>query len=198
MSNPSESHWIAAKRVLRYLKGTSDLSLYFGKETSKLYGYCDADWAGNQEQRKSTTGYVFMLNGGSVSWLSKLQSTVALSSAEAEYIALCLASQEVTYLNGLLSEIDPQDGPIVIKDDNQACIAMAKNPVLQNRTKHIDIKYHFVRECIQKNLIELEYCPTEEMVADVFTKPVSKSMFHKARIKLLGSEDTTSEDLLSR
>jgi len=146
-ANPSVSHLTAVKRVLRYLKGTVNLALKYNQTESRaLVGFSDADWAGDQDDRRSTTGNVFLLGGGAVSWLSKKQSTVALSTAEAEYVALSQAAQECVWLRRLLSDLGMDATPVVILEDNQGAIAIAKNPVDHSRTKHIDIRYHYIRE----------------------------------------------------
>ena len=132
------------------------------------------------DDRHSTSGNVFFLAGGAVSWLSKKQATVALSTAEAAYVALSAATQEVIWLRRLLTDVGvPPEGPTVIHEDNQGAIAMAKNPVGHARTKHIVIRYHFVREGVQNGAIDLKYIVTDEMIADMLTKPLPKHRFEK-------------------
>ena len=144
-------------------------------EEFKLCGYADADWAGDVTSRKSTTGYVFQLGNATISWKSKRQTVVALSSTEAEYVALCAAAQETVWLRHLLASIRfKQKDATVVHEDNQGTIALTKNP---SRTKHIDIKYHFVQEAIEKKDVCLVYCPTEKMVADILTNPLLKLKF---------------------
>ena len=188
-SNPGEEHWKAAKRILRYIKGTIDYGITFdgNKETDvELKGYVDADWGSNPNGRKSQSGYLFTLCGGVISWASKKQSVVALSSTEAEYVAASLASQEAVWLRALLEDICfVQEEPTIIKEDNQGAIALSKNPKYHPRTKHIDIKYHFIRDKIVKKELILDYCPTEEMLADLLTKPLGKTMFQNLR-ELMG------------
>ena len=130
LQQPNQSHWTVAKRVLRYLKGTSNFGILFrGNDTSAPVGYCDADWAGDIEDRKSTSGYIFCITDGPVSWRSKKQATVSISTAEAEYVALSSAAQECVWMRRLNLELEnSQDGPTTIMEDNQSCIAMAKNP----------------------------------------------------------------------
>ena len=138
-----------------------------------LTGYSDADWVGDVDDRHSTSGNVFSLARGAVSWLSKKQATVALSTAEAEYVS-------PQYGRRLLTDVgEPLEEPIVIHEDNQGAIAMAKNPVGHARTKHIDIRYHFVREGVQSGVIVLKYVATDEMIADILTKPLPKHRFEK-------------------
>ena len=132
------------------------------------------------DDRHSTSGNVFLLAKGAVSWLSKKQATVALSTAEAEYVALSAATQEAIWLRRLLTDVgESLEDPTVINEDNQGAIAMAKNPVGHARTKHIDIRYHFVREGVQNGAIILKYVATGEMIADILTKPLPKHPFEK-------------------
>ncbi len=183
-ANPSHAHLTAVKRILRYLKGTQDFFLEYRKtdKSFSLIGYSDADWAGDQDDRHSTSGNLFLMAGGPVSWLSKKQAIVALSTCEAEYVALSTATQETIWLRRLLDSLKTSpSGAITVMEDNQGAIAIAKNPVAHARTKHIDIRYHFIRETIQEGLIELHYCPTEKMLADILTKPLSKGRFHFIR-----------------
>lgn len=190
-SNPSEAHLTAVKRIFRYLKGTANLGLkYCYSDDHDLIGYSDADWGGDLDDRHSTTGNIFLLSGGAISWLSKKQCVVSLSSTEAEYIALSTATQELVYLRRLLSDLGVQhDKPTVLMEDNQGTIALAQNPVFHARTKHIDIRHHYVREAIQKNVISLQYCHTKNMIADVLTKAVVKTQFQRL-IRLMGLVNT--------
>ena len=151
MENPQEEHWVAVKRILRYLQGTKTHGICY-KSSSKIdfRGYSDADWAGDLADRKSTSGYTFMLLGAPVSWGSKKQPSVLLSTSEAEYISLSLAIQEGKWIHRLLCEILTVAGEekptLMIYEDNQSCIKMTKNPVNHGRAKHIDIKYHHIRD----------------------------------------------------
>ena len=186
VTNPSDAHWTGVKRVLRYLNGTRNLCLRYKKsDEPSLVGMSDADWAGDVINRRSTTGFVFAIGGTAVSWLSKQQPVVALSSCEAEYIALSAAVQELLWLNRLLCELGFKDlVGTVIYEDNQGAIALAKNPVGHKRTKHIDTRYHFIREKVDCGELRLQYCPTQDMTADVFTKGLSINKFAKFRIDL--------------
>ena len=184
-SKPNQSHWTAAKRVLRYLKGTSNLGIVFRGDNSDVpLAFSDADWAGDIGDRKSTSGYMFCIAGGPVSWRSKKQSTVALSTAEAEYVALSSAAQECVWMRRLNSELGNSRGePTTVMEDNQSCIVMAKNPQHHGRSKHIDIKYHFVRELVENETIKLKYCPTKEKIADILTKGLNREQFCYLRKK---------------
>jgi hypothetical protein len=174
-SNPGKAHWQAVKRVMRYLQGTKEMCLTYSAAI-KLIGYTDADWGGDHDDRRSTSGYIFLLGDGVISWSSKKQRTVALSSTEAEYMAATQATKEAVWLRNLLFELGyPQhDHPTTIFADNQSCIALAKNPTFHARTKHIDIQHHYVRERLEDGNIELVYCNTNDMVADILTKALSK------------------------
>ncbi|KAG6617006.1 Retrovirus-related Pol polyprotein from transposon TNT 1-94 [Phytophthora cinnamomi] len=186
----NKSHWVAAKRILKYLKTTQDLGLVFnGRTKGELFGYADANWAGDLDTRRSTTGYVFFLNGSAISWKSKRQPTVATSSTEAEYMALYNATQEAVWLRQLLKDVGAECvGATTIFQDNQGCIALAKNPAYHSRTKHIHLKYHFLREKVEDKIIVLEYKPTDEMVADGFTKALARPK-HRQFIVGLGMDD---------
>ena len=178
-SKPGKPHWTAVKRVLRYLNGTKNQGIIFRRgESASIVGYSDADWAGDRQDRKSTSGYLFQIAGGPISWRSKKQDNVALSTAEAEYVALSFAAQEAIWLRRLTSELSsPADGPTTIREDNQSAIAMARNPQSHGRAKHIDITHHFIRECVNKEEVTLAYCPTGEMVADMLTKGLARQQF---------------------
>jgi hypothetical protein len=183
MSDPHLEHWNAAKRILRYIKGTYNLGLeYQNGGNVQLAGYTDSDWAGDTDDRKSTSGYIFYLDLGAISWSSKKQATISLSSTEAEYKGATLATQEATWLRGILAELNhPQTEATTIYCDNQSTIQLTKNPVFHARTKHIEIYHHYVREKTQKGNIMLKYCRTEDQVADIFTKALSTVKFVKFR-----------------
>lgn len=170
-NNYNQSHWNAVKRIMRYLKATIDTKLTFTKKNNNtLFGYSDADWAGDISDRKSTTGYVFCLSNGPISWSSKKQPTIALSTTEAEYMAMSSAVQEALWLTGLLSELYIVNYPITIFGDNKGAIDLSRNAKYQARTKHIDVRHHFVRDYVQKNVIKIDQVSTKEMVADMLTK----------------------------
>uniref|UniRef100_A0AAV1VBT5 Integrase catalytic domain-containing protein n=1 Tax=Peronospora matthiolae TaxID=2874970 RepID=A0AAV1VBT5_9STRA len=175
MENPQEEHWVAVKRIFRFLQGTKTHGICY-KPSARIdfRGYSDADWAGDLTDRKSTSGYTFMLLGAPVSWGSKKQPSVSLSTTEAEYIALSLAIQEGKWIHRLLCEIvmaANEEGPeLMIHEDNQSCIKMTKNPVNHGRAKHIDIKYHHIRDEVKRGEVKLKYCETAVMLADIMTK----------------------------
>ena len=152
MPKPGKEHWQGIKRVLRYIQGTLNYGLIFTADgtDSTLTGYSDADWGGDASTRRSTTGYAFQIQNNTISWCSKRQASVARSTTEAEYMALSLACQEGIWLRRLLSDVQlRQCDPSTIFEDNKGAIEMSKNPKFHNRTKHIDISYHFVREQVE-------------------------------------------------
>lgn len=195
-ASPSQQHWTAVKRIFRYLKGTSDNGLLYTKcQPNSVVGYSDADWAGDHNDRKSTSGYTFMMSSAAITWRSKKQQTVALSTAEAEFTALSAASQEALWLRTLMFDLDDTvDNPLLIFEDNQAAIAICKNPQYHSRCKHIDIKYNFVRDHVANGKIALKYCSTDVMIADMLTKALCYDKFNKFR-KMIGirSSDCINE-----
>ena len=178
-SKPAESHLTAVKQIYCYLKGSLNIILKYKKsEYALLIGCTDADYAGDFDDRHSTTGNMFLMSDGSVSLSTKKQSIVTLSTAEAEYVALSTVTQEATWIRRLLLDFQvPLEQVTLIMEDNQAAICIARNPVTHTRTKHIDIRYHYVREALAEGTIDLQYCPTEIMVADILTKPPPKARF---------------------
>ena len=186
-----KEHWIAGKRVLRYLKGTMKFGLVFRSTDEPLYGYTDADWGNSLDDRKSFTGYCFLLSGSAISWESRKQCTVALSSTEAEYMALSDGTKKAIYLKNLMKELGFKARKIEVYTDNIGTIKISENPVFHRRTKHIDIRHHFIRYAIQDGLIALKHVPTEDMGADVLTKPLSKVKHYKC-LSILGIVDTSA------
>ncbi|KAK8914337.1 hypothetical protein KSP39_PZI023872 [Platanthera zijinensis] len=181
MAKPGKEHWSAVKRVFRYLRGTSDYSIcYEGAETGRVLdvvGHVDSDWGGDLDSRRSTSGYVFTLFGGAISWMSRRQGVVALSSTEAEYMALTHASKEAIWLRRLCWELGFEQGPVKIWCDSQGAIQLAKNPAFHARTKHIDIQYHFIREKVEKQVVQLEKVDTKVNSSDFLTKAVPVAKF---------------------
>lgn len=174
----TEEHWIAAKRVLRYLKGTKCLGLQYRKTGKhKVQGYADASHA-TCHDRRSYSGIVFLHMGAAICWESRKQMTIALSTAEAEYVAMSEAAREAIFLKRLISEVSGEvEIPVKIFSDSQSAVAIAQNPVHHQRTKHIDVRHHFVREAVEHGHIELEYLETNYMVADALTKSLLKGKF---------------------
>jgi len=187
MTEPSELHMQAAKRILRYVKGTLAFGIhYYSSKGFNLVGFSDSDWGGSVDDRKSTSGNCFTFGSGLVSWSSKKQSIVSLSSTEAEYVAVTSAGTQALWLRKILEEIgEKQVQPIVIFCDNTSTIKLAKNPVHHSRTKHFDLKYHFIRDLVQKKEVELRYIKTTEQLADIFTKAVAKVQFLMLRDRIV-------------
>ncbi|CAH2086634.1 unnamed protein product [Euphydryas editha] len=174
----NESLWKALKRVLRYIKGTVGLKLVYRNGVNvQLQGYTDADWAGDQGDRKSTSGYVMKVFGNTVSWSSNKQQCVSLSSTESEYIALAKGIAEGCWIRNLLKEIGVDCKSFNINIDNQSAIHVAKNPEYHKRLKHIDIKYHFVRQQVEDKIVCLKYVPSGDQLADICTKGLSRVVF---------------------
>jgi hypothetical protein len=196
---PTRIHEKAAKQAFRYINGTVDEGItYNGNLGMKLEFWSDANWGG-EEGRESVSGFVGTLAGGAVTYSSKKQATVALSSTESEYMALLHALKEQIWLLRFLREIGYNiDDQNVIYCDNQSAIALAHNPEHHARTKHVDIQYHFVRNCVEDGTTRLEYCPTEDMVADGLTKALGPDR-HRKLAKMMGmgvwrkSEDEKEE-----
>lgn len=182
----NETHWKHAKRVLKYLKCTKNYGLIFSKDNNcTIEGFVDADWGSDVNDRKSYSGFCFTLSNSVISFECKKQRNVALSSTEAEYVSMSEASKEAVYLNNLYSEIVGNSGPIIMYNDSQSAQRLALNPIFHRRSKHIDIRYHFVREVVQNNLINICYLETAEMPADIFTKSLG-SVKHYYFMRKLG------------
>ena len=168
-------HWKAAKRVLRYLKGTINVGLTYKSDGQPIKGYVDADWGGCIEDRRSHTGYLFLLNGSPISWDSRKQKTVALSTIEAEYMAMSECAKESVYLQRFLHELGFNDlAVLTMYCDNRSAIKLAENPVYHSRSKHIDIRHHFVRDMLKDKLFIVKHIATENQVADFLTKGLPK------------------------
>ena len=186
MVKPTKIFWKAGKHVLRYITGTSGYGLWYRQEDgAKLSGFTDADWAGSPTDRKSTSGGVFSIGSTAVYWYSRKQRSVALSSTEAEYMAASLAACEAIWMRKILVGLFGLHlEPTMIYCDNQSCIKLSANPVFHDRSKHIDIRYHHIRDCVQRRIMMLSYVPTEDQDADILTKVLTRSKFefHRGRI----------------
>jgi len=185
-------------RVLRHLNGTKDYKLEYSGGTNIgdeiLFGYCDADWASNVDDRRSVTGYVFMLACGAISWQTKKQPTVALSSVEAEYMAATQATKEAIWFRQFFKElgmIKVVPSPTIILSDSQGSIALTKNPEYHSRTKHIDIQHYFLRDHVLQNTVNFKFISTASMVADILTKSLAKTK-HQEMAKLMGVKSSMS------
>lgn len=186
MESPSEQHLAAAKRILRYVQGTVGFGIQYrhgGDE--KLIGYVDSDYAGDEDDRRSTSGYTFLFGDGAVSWSSKKQPIVTLSTTKVEYVAAASGACQAVWLRNVLMDIgcDQEKGTVILCD-NSSTIKLAKNHVLHGRSKHIHVRYHFIRELVNEEVISLEYCTTQEQVSDIMTKPVKLDVFERLREKM--------------
>lgn len=191
MENPTTMHFNAAKRILRYINGTLNYGLMYTKNSgnSILTGYSDSDLAGQVEDRKSTGGMVFYLNESLITWVSQKQRCVALSSCEAEFMEATAAACQAIWLRKLLTQITGEStGPVVLYLDNKSAIDLAKNPVFHGGSKHIDIRYHFIRECVEKGEIIVKHVSTDMQKADLLTKALAVVKFERMR-RLLGMKD---------
>ncbi|KAI3423627.1 Exocyst subunit Exo70 family protein [Psidium guajava] len=183
MESPTEKHLQVAKHILRYLKGIASLGLFYKKgENSDLLGFTDSDYAGDIEDRKSTSGYVFMLGSAAISCSSKKQPIISLSTTEVEFVAATSSACQGIWLRKILGQLhfEHHEATIIFCNNNSA-IKLSKNPVLHGRSKHIDVKYHFSRDLTKDGVIDLVFCRSEDQVADLFTKPLKIATFQKLR-----------------
>lgn len=182
-----QRHYNHAKHILQYIRGTIDLKMVYKKQENMptLIGYSDSDWGGDKNDGRSTSGFVFKLFGNTVSWASRKQTTVSLSSTEAEYVALTEAAIEYKWIRKLLTELEIEyDEPVVIFEDNQSCIKATDDSKDSKRLKHMHIKYNFIKEMIANGEIELKYKSTNDQLADIMTKALGKNVFIKHRADL--------------
>eukprot|EP00253_Pinus_taeda_P025723 PITA_25723 len=196
MERPKEAYWQAAKRILRYVKGTKRFGiLYTISECSYLIGYTDSDWVGSVDDRRSTYGYFFHMGSGAISWASKKQSIVALSTAEADFVASTAAACQAVWMRRMLRSLGQEQAKAtVIFCDNSSAIAISKNSVFHKRTKHIDTRFHYIRELVSNGEIVLEHCRTQEQVADILTKPLDQKSFEFLR-KCLGMTNNPAVEI---
>lgn len=182
VSKPRQQDWEELKRVLKYLNGTANLKLTLGKIDHKgklLFGYSDANWAEDKSDRKSNSGHVFLVNGGTVCWSTRKQSLVTLSTCEAEFVALSEACRAASWIRRILADLkQDQNQPTIVYEDNQSCLELIeKEQRLSERSKHIDTRFYFVKDYIDKGLVDCIYCPTNEMLADALTKALNATKF---------------------
>ena len=186
MDQPIKMHLRSAKRILRYLRGTADFGISYEKEgEGRLTAFTDSDYAVDVDDRRSTSGYVFMIRTGVVSWSSKKQPVVTLSSTETKFIAAASCACQGVWMRRIMEKLVHDQGrSITIYCDNSSAIKLLRNPVLHGRSKHIDVRFHFLRELIKDGIIELIHCNTKEQLSDVMTKPLKLEIFFKMREKL--------------
>jgi len=193
MQDPGRAHWEGIKRVLRYLRGTSGKCLRFERQGGvRLSGFCDSDFAGCVDTRRSTSGYLFLLGGGAVSWSSKRQPTVVLSSTEAEYVSGSHAAKEALWLKRFLEDLGWKQGTVLVQCDNTSALKLMKNPQYHSRTKHIEVQYHFLREKIEDGELEFRYIGTDLQCADFLTKGLGREK-HLRFCREVGLVDSTEE-----
>lgn len=187
MSSPKEAHMMAAKRILRYVKGTTNLGIFYERGCNdELSAYTDSDYVSNIDDCKSTSGYVFMLSGGAVAWASKKQPVVTLSSTEAEYVAAALCASHCVWMQQVLTQIGgTMSKSVKVFCDNTSTIKLTRNPVFHGRSKHINVRFHFLRELTNDGTLIMEHCGSGDQLADIMTKPLKLEQFEKLR-RLLG------------
>lgn len=182
LENPRETHVNAVKRILRYIKGTINYGIFFKSNVNlNLFAYSDSDYAGCVNTRRSTSGYVFKLGNAVISWSSERQKCVSLSTAESEYVASSEAVRELVWFRSLMDDLLNQYKQPTLMVDNESAIKLIKNPEMHRRTKHIDVKFHFIREKFEEKLFTIQSVPSEQQIADIFTKPLAKVRFAKLR-----------------
>ena len=184
LENPKEQHWNAVKKLMKYLKGSLNYGILFKSQGDGPVSYSDADFAGDEETRRSTTGYVIMNANGPVTWGSRKQKTVALSTTEAEYIAGSEASQEVAWFKLLFKEITNKEIIVPLYIDNNSAVKLIKNTEIHRRTKHIDVKYHYIRYKVEDKTIAIFDIDTDNQLADILTKVLSKSKHCNLRARI--------------
>jgi hypothetical protein len=182
MVNPSEEHIQKSLYIIKYVRSTVNAKItYDGRDREGLIAYADADWAADNISRKSVTGYIVRLAKGPVSWVSRKQKTIALSSTEAEYMSLSDTARQLVWMQSLYNELGFKVHGIELNIDNQGAIFLAQNQMQEHRSKHIDIRYHYVRECVEDGRVKLVYIPTNEQAADILTKNLSYVKFRELR-----------------
>eukprot|EP00253_Pinus_taeda_P003064 PITA_03064 len=174
MNNLGKEHWMVVKWILRYLKGTTDQALCFGGSNISLQGYVDADMVGDKDNRRSTTGCVFTVGATVVSWVSKIQSVLSLSTTEAEYVAALEASKEMIWLQRFMGELGKEHDMGTLYSDSQSAIQLAKNSAFHSRTNHIQLKYHLIRSMLEDGELKLEKIHTSQNLADLLAKVVTR------------------------
>lgn len=203
-SNPGEAHWSEVVHCLRYLVNTFDLGITYTKDAAApapnmqnhLFGFCDSDWAACLDTRRSMGAYLLFLNGGAVAWRSKKQTSVALSTAEAEFMAASATAQTVLWLRRILLDLGaPQLSPTALYEDNAACILLSENPSHKGRARHIDLHVHSLRDHVIQGVVRLVACPTFDMAADLLTKALPSPAFYRHRDVMMGNASSTAPAL---
>jgi hypothetical protein len=183
-NNPTEMHWKGLKRILRYIKGTLNYCLVYEFDNNPLIGYADSDFASDVNTKKSTSGWLYKVFGATVNWTTRKQRAIALSTTEAEFVALSTAATEGVWLQRLLNELGIKCDTFKMFEDNKSCIQTTQN-IGSKRLKHVDVRYNYVKELVNEGKIKVEHIRTEDQIADVLTKCLSGNQFYKLR-ELLG------------
>jgi hypothetical protein len=185
MERPTEMHVAAVKRVLRYLKGTLNLGILYKCRADNelmMQGWTDSDYAGDHDDRKSTSGYIFTMGSSAISWSSKKQPIVTLSTTEAEFVSAAACACQCMWLRNILNHLDvKQDKSTKINCDNSSSFKLSKNPIMHGRCKHIDVRFHFLRDLTKEGIIELTFCKSQDQLADIMTKALKLDTFCKLR-----------------
>ena len=187
MAKPTELHLMAAKRILRYLKGTIKLGVFYKKGGCEgMVAYADSNYTGDIGDRKSTSGYVFMLGFGAVVWSSRKQPIVTLSTTKAKFVAVAACASQAVWMKRIIEKLSLEESKCTttIFCDNSSTIKLSKNPMLHGRSKHIDVRFHFLRDLTREGAIELVYCGTQDQLADVMTKPLTVDAFQRFQSQL--------------
>lgn len=182
--NPTSTHWEAVRQIFGYLNGTKDLGIWLGGQLSGIEGYSDAEFAGDMNDRSSTSGSIFFFRGGPVAWSSKKQNCIALSTTEAEYVSTCEATKTAIWLRCLLQDFTGVEQPVPMLCDNQGAVKLVHNPEFHPKTKHIAVRYHFVRRAVEEKKISVNYVKSEDQLADIFTKPLPGPVFTRMRKRI--------------
>ncbi|CAM8975395.1 unnamed protein product [Rhodiola kirilowii] len=184
-ANLKDSHLMQVKQIIKYVCGTANFGIWYTKDTNPyLVGYGNANWAGNAEDRKSTSGGCFFLGNNLVSWFSKKQNSISLLTAEVEYIAAGSCCTQLLWMKQMLSEYGVAEEEMTLYCDNMSTISISKNPVQHSRMKHIDIRHHFIRELVEQKVVTLKHVTTDKQLADIFTKPLDATQFETHRSSL--------------
>ena len=184
MLNPTEDHLKKALHIVKYLSTTPELALHYSGGEYILNAYSDSDWAGDLETRRSTSGYAIFLGKVMVSWCSHCQATIALSSTEAEYMSMCDCAQQILWIQSIFHECHLTLEHSIMFGDNKGALHIVQNPVMEGRSKHIDIKYYFLRECVENKSFLLNYVPTKQQEADLMTKNLTVQKFQENHLQL--------------
>lgn len=186
MVDPKESHWSATKRLLRYVKGTTEHGIFYrtGERNTSLIAYIDSNYAGDLHDGRKTSGLVLKIGSGAISWASKKQPIVSLSTTEAEYIAAASCACQCIWIRGILDQLGTEEQEAtstLILCDNSSTIQLSKNPVFHGKSKHIAVRFHFLRDLVRDEVVKLSYCKSEDQIADIMTKPLKLDRFEKLR-----------------